>query len=94
MRRVVEKFVAYPVYANLIIAIVILSGVVSFTHLKKAFFPETESRFITVSVFYPGASPVDMEEGGTTRIPLFPRTGPEPWPCAWNWWPQKDMSWI
>jgi len=68
MRRVVEKFVAYPVYANLIIAIVVFAGVVSFTHLKKAFFPETESRYISVSVFYPGASPVEMEEGVTTRI--------------------------
>ena len=68
MRRIIERFVEYPVYANLIIAIVVLSGLVSFTHLKKAFFPETESRYISVSVFYPGASPVEMEEGVTTRI--------------------------
>lgn len=35
---------------------------------KKSFFPEFSSRFITVSVSYPGASPKEMEEGITTRI--------------------------
>jgi len=68
MRKIVERFVEYPVFANMILAIAILGGIYSMTHMKKAFFPETESRFITVSVFYPGASPVEMEEGVTSRI--------------------------
>ncbi|MEN8227144.1 MAG: efflux RND transporter permease subunit [Bacteroidota bacterium] len=68
MRKIVERFVEYPVYANLIIAIVILAGGLSLTSLKKSFFPETESRYLSISVFYPGASPVEMEEGVTTRI--------------------------
>ena len=46
-----------------LIAVVILAGGVSMLSLKKSFFPETESRYLTVSVFYPGASPVEMEEG-------------------------------
>ena len=68
MRKIVEKFVEYPVYANIIIAVTILAGVLSFVSLKKAFFPETESRYLNISVFYPGASPVEMEEGVTSRI--------------------------
>jgi multidrug efflux pump subunit AcrB len=68
MRKIIERFVEYPVYANIIIAIAVLAGVYSLTNMKKAFFPETESRYITVSVFYPGASPVEMEEGVTSRI--------------------------
>ena len=68
MRKIVEKFVQYPIYANLIILIVILAGVFSYVSMKKSFFPETESRFITISVYYPGASPVEMEEGVTSRI--------------------------
>lgn len=36
--------------------------------MKKSFFPERKSRFITVQVFYPGASPKEMEEGITVRI--------------------------
>ena len=68
MRKIIERFVEYPVYANLIIAVVILAGGLSLTNMKKSFFPETESRFLSVSGFYPGASPVEMEEGVTSRI--------------------------
>jgi len=68
MRKIIEKFVAYPVYANLIIGIVVLAGGLSMISMKKSFFPEVESRIINVSVYYPGASPVEMEEGVTSRI--------------------------
>ncbi len=68
MRKLIERFVEYPIYANLIIAFVLIAGLVSLFSMKKAFFPEAESRIITVSVFYPGASPVEMEEGVTSRI--------------------------
>lgn len=68
MRKLVERFVEYPIYANLIIAFVLIAGVVSVMSMKKAFFPESESRIINVRVFYPGASPVEMEEGVTSRI--------------------------
>ncbi len=68
MRKIVERFVEYPIYANLIIAFVLIAGVVSLLSMKKAFFPESESRILTISVFYPGASPIEMEEGVTTRI--------------------------
>ncbi|PID92775.1 MAG: acriflavin resistance protein [Bacteroidetes bacterium] len=68
MRKTIEKFVEFPVYANLIIALAIIAGIISFSNMPKAFFPETESRFLSVSVFYPGASPVEMEEGVSSRI--------------------------
>ncbi|MFC2103731.1 efflux RND transporter permease subunit [Bacteroidota bacterium] len=68
MRKIVERFVEYPIYANLIIAFVLIAGLVSLFSMKKAFFPETESRIINISVYYPGASPVEMEEGVTSRI--------------------------
>jgi multidrug efflux pump subunit AcrB len=68
MKKLVERFVEYPIYANLIIIVVILAGIFAYTSLKKSFFPETESRFISISVYYPGASPVEMEEGVTSRI--------------------------
>ncbi|MCK4920329.1 MAG: efflux RND transporter permease subunit [Bacteroidales bacterium] len=68
MRRLIEKFVQYPIYANLIIAVFVIAGGLSMMNMKKSFFPEVESRYINVSVFYPGASPVEMEEGVTSRI--------------------------
>ncbi len=68
MRKLVERFVEYPIYANLAIVAVLLAGIFAYTSMKKSFFPETESRFISISVYYPGASPVEMEEGVTSRI--------------------------
>lgn len=68
MRKLIERFVKYPIYANLIIAFVVLAGGTALVSMHKSFFPEMESRYISISVFYPGASPVEMEEGVTSRI--------------------------
>ena len=68
MRKIIERFVEYPMYANIIIAVVVIAGIYSYLSMNKAFFPEMESRIISVSVSYPGASPVEMEEGVTSRI--------------------------
>ncbi|MGM0497767.1 MAG: efflux RND transporter permease subunit [Bacteroidota bacterium] len=68
MRKLVERFVEYPIYANLLIAFVLLAGGYSLLNMNKAFFPERESRYINISVYYPGASPQEMEEGVTARL--------------------------
>lgn len=68
MKNLIARFVKYPIYANLIIAFVVLAGGAALLSMRKSFFPEMESRYIGVSVFYPGASPVEMEEGVTSRI--------------------------
>ncbi|NJM16679.1 MAG: efflux RND transporter permease subunit [Bacteroidales bacterium] len=68
MKRLITIFIKYPFYANLVIAIFAVGGLISFLGLKKSFFPESIPRTITVSVVYPGASPKEMEEGVTTRI--------------------------
>ena len=68
MRKLVETFVKYPFYANLIVAVLIIAGGYSIYNMKKSFFPERESRDISVSISYPGASPKEMDEGITTRI--------------------------
>jgi len=68
MRKIIETFVKYPFYANLLVIVILGAGAASFLSMKKSFFPERKSRFITVSVAYPGASPKEMEEGITVRI--------------------------
>lgn len=68
MKKIIETFVEYPIYANLIIVFVLAAGIFGMVNMKKAYFPESESRIINVSVSYPGASPVEMEEGVTSRI--------------------------
>lgn len=53
---------------NIVIALTIIIGGFSLYQTKKTFFPERESRFLTVSVAYLGASPEEMEEGVTALI--------------------------
>jgi len=68
MRKLISAFVKYPFYANLVIGVVVIAGLISLSQIKKSFFPEFTSRFISISVYYPGASPIEMEEGVTSRI--------------------------
>lgn len=68
MRNLVKSFIKYPFYANAVVVVLLLAGGISMFNTKKSFFPEFKSRFINVTVTYPGASPKEMEEGITTRI--------------------------
>lgn len=68
MKKIVEIFVRFPFYANLTIVFLLIVGGLSMWTMKKSFFPERPSRMLYVSVSYPGASPVEMEEGVTSRI--------------------------
>lgn len=68
MRNLVELFVKYKFYANLIIGFLLIAGTISMLAMRKSFFPERSERYINITTFYPGASPVEMEEGITIRI--------------------------
>lgn len=68
MKKLISTFIKYPFYANILIAILVLFGGFSLMSMKKSFFPERTTRFITISVAYPGASPEEMEQSITTRI--------------------------
>jgi len=68
MRKLISIFVKFPFYANLVIAVIVIGGLLSLGNMKKSFFPEVSSRFISISVSYPGASPIEMEEGVTSRV--------------------------
>lgn len=68
MRRILKQFVQFPFYANIFVVFLLVAGAVGYLSMKKSFFPERTSREISISVFYPGASPQQMEEGVTTRI--------------------------
>jgi len=68
MKKILSIFIKYPFYSNILIAILVIFGGYSLMSLKKSFFPERSSRFINITVTYPGASPKEMEESITTRI--------------------------
>ena len=68
MRKVIQFFINRPVWGNAAIAIVLMFGLFSIFTMKRSFFPELEPTQIYVSVFYPGASPTEMEEGVTIKV--------------------------
>ena len=69
MKKLVEYFVKYPIWANAIIFTMVIFGAVCYGWvMKRSFFPETDPTTITVGVVMPGASPQEMEEGVTIKI--------------------------
>ncbi|TXF90522.1 efflux RND transporter permease subunit [Neolewinella aurantiaca] len=63
MKSFIAYFVKYPVAANLIMFGLLAMGVISLLQMKATFFPEFESRTISIQMIYPGASPEEVEEG-------------------------------
>ena len=68
MRKLIAYFIKYPIYANAIIIITAIAGLLSFSIMPKSFFPELPPNRVYVDVSYPGASPEEIEQGITTRI--------------------------
>ena len=68
MKNTISHFIKYPVAVNVVIAGIIIFGLVGMFNLKSSFFPLNDSRIVTISVVYPGASPQEMEEGIVLKI--------------------------
>ncbi len=68
MKRVIQFFINRPIWGNAFIVMVAMFGLFSIITMKRSFFPELEPKQIFVTVFYPGASPTEMEEGVTIKI--------------------------
>lgn len=68
MKRIIKFFINNPVWGNAAIAIVIMFGLFSIFSTQRSFFPELDPNRIIISVFYPGASPTEMEDGITIKI--------------------------
>lgn len=68
MKNFVSYFIKYPVAGNVIMILILLFGYFGLKSLKKTFFPEVESKIISVQVIYPGASPEEIEKGIVLKI--------------------------
>jgi multidrug efflux pump subunit AcrB len=67
-RGLIAWFAKNTVAANLLMSLILLSGLITLPVIRKEVFPETEARMITVSVAYPGAAPAEVEEAVCQRI--------------------------
>jgi multidrug efflux pump subunit AcrB len=68
MRKIIDYFIRYHVAINIVILAFLLFGFLGALSLKSSFFPLSESRIIQITAVYPGASPLEMEEGVVLKI--------------------------
>lgn len=68
MKRIVRYFITYPIWANTLMAAILVAGWISLNRIKTSFFPEVETNRITISVSYPGTSPEEIEEALVLKI--------------------------
>lgn len=68
MRKVISYFIKYPVAVNIVVFAFVIFGFMGAQSMRSSFFPLTDSKIITISATYPGASPQEIEEGVVLKI--------------------------
>ena len=69
MKGVIEWFAHNPVAANLLMFVILISGLATLSFgVKEEVFPEFSLDMISISVAYPGAAPQEVEEAICIRI--------------------------
>jgi multidrug efflux pump subunit AcrB len=68
MRSLIGYFVRHPVSGNILMVLILLFGWFGLKNIRSSFFPLVDSRVIVIQAVYPGASPVEIEEGITLKI--------------------------
>jgi multidrug efflux pump subunit AcrB len=68
MRKLISYFIKYHVAVNVFILAFVVFGIFGMLSLKSSFFPLVESKIINITITYPGASPMEIEEGVVLKI--------------------------
>jgi multidrug efflux pump subunit AcrB len=68
VNRAIAWFAGNHVAANLLMMLLVVGGILSIPTIKQEVFPELNLDVVTVSVVYPGAAPMEIEEGICIRI--------------------------
>ncbi|KJD37179.1 RND transporter [Tamlana sedimentorum] len=68
MKKIIQYFIRYHVAVNVFILAFIVFGVFGVLALKSSFFPLSDSKIINITINYPGASPLEIEEGIVLKI--------------------------
>ncbi len=68
MRGIIEYFIKNAIAGNILMVLLFIVGLFGLSQMKTTFFPEVESRIISVQAIYPGASPEEIEEGIVSKI--------------------------
>ena len=68
MRKIITYFIRYSVAVNILMAALIIFGILGLLKMKSSFFPLNDSKIINITIAYPGASPLEIEEGVVLKI--------------------------
>ena len=68
MRKIISFFIKYPVAVNVIMLSIMVFELMGVKNTKSSFFPLEDSDLIFINISYPGASPVEIEEGVILKI--------------------------
>ena len=68
MNKLIAYFIKFPIWANAVIVVTAIAGILSLFIMPKSFFPEMTPNRVYINVSYPGASPKEIEEGITTKV--------------------------
>ena len=68
MKKVIAYFIKYSVAVNILMVAIIIFGILGMSKMKSSFFPLVGTKTITVNITYPGASPLEIEEGIVLKV--------------------------
>lgn len=68
MKNILSYFIKYHVAVNIIVIAFISFGIIGALSMSSSYQPLFDTRNISISVLYPGASPIEMEEGVVLKI--------------------------
>ena len=68
MKRIIAWFVHNPIAANLLMAVLVVSGLLTLMSIRQEEFPSIDSEIVLISVAYLGATPEEVEEAVCVRI--------------------------
>jgi len=68
MKKLLAAFASNVVFANIMIFLMFLLGLVSIMMMRREMFPEMSLDIISITVAYPGADPEEVEEGILRKV--------------------------
>ncbi|MCK4575298.1 efflux RND transporter permease subunit, partial [candidate division WOR-3 bacterium] len=68
MQKILEFFISNKLLVNILILVVVIVGIYSFLHIQQDVMPNADFDLMFIEVFYPGASPSDVEVNAVVPI--------------------------
>lgn len=68
MKQAISYFIKYPLIADVLVLLIFVFGFFGANNMRSTFFPESETKLISIRIVFPGASPEEVEEGVILKI--------------------------